>query len=251
MNTDPLIRRRLDSGLWAVFSELLRVPMEPPALPTRPGERLEAFHPAPGYLRYSLLGLRLLCAFLFLLALAGSAALAANEPEAGIIIGALALTAILGLYFVGYLFTYIEYCTTWYVMTGRSVRLRTGVWIVRETTITFENVQNVSVNQGPLQRLFGIADVRLDTAGGGGATATKGSQGEIPFAANMHQGLIRGVDNAQAIRDLIVKRMKGSRSAGLGDERHAGRGNARAWSPEHVGALREIREALKELSQSR
>ncbi len=251
MNTDPLIRRRLDTGLWAVFSGLLRVPMEPPALPTRPGERLEAFHPAPGYLRYSLLGLRIVCGFLFLMALAGSAALAADEPEAGIIIGALVLTAILALYFVGYLFTYIEYCTTWYVMTGRSVRLRTGVWIVRETTITFENVQNVSVNQGPLQRMFGIADVRLDTAGGGGTTTAKGSQGENPFVANMHQGLIRGVGNAQAIRDLIVKRMKGSRSAGLGDERRGAGGSARAWSQEHVGALREIREALKGLARSR
>ena len=39
---------------------------------------------------------------------------------------------------------------------------------VLETTITFENIQNVTVQQGPLQRLFGIADVRVDTAGGGG-----------------------------------------------------------------------------------
>ncbi|MBX7254793.1 MAG: PH domain-containing protein [Candidatus Hydrogenedentes bacterium] len=246
MNRPSLVRRGLDSGIWSILTGLLRVPSEPPALPTRPGETLETFHPAPGYLRYSLLGLRIVCAALLLVASIGSLALAADEPEAGVVVGLLALFLIVFIYSVGYVFTYVEYCTTWYVMTGRSVRLRTGVWIVRETTITFENVQNVSVNQGPLQRLFGIADVRLDTAGGGGATATAGSQGENPFAANMHQGVIRGVENAQEIRDLIVKRMKKSRSAGLGDDRHDK--VHRAWSPQHVDALREIREAIRELA---
>jgi len=251
MNTDSVVRRRLDSGIWSVLSGLLRVPAGPPTLPTRPSEQLEAFHPAPGFLRYSLLGLRIVCLILFLVATSFSVALAADEPAAGIIAGGVALIAIMGIYFVGYLFTYIGYCTTWYVMTGRSVRLRTGVWIVRETTITFENVQNVSVNQGPLQRLFGIADVRLDTAGGGGTAAAAHSKGENPFLANMHQGLLRGVDNAHAIRDLIVTRMKGSRSAGLGDDRRAGLGNAQAWSPEHVAALREIRETLTSMARAR
>lgn len=250
MNRDSIVRRQLDSGIWSLLSGLLRVPAEPPVLPTRPGEQLEAFHPAPGYLRYELLGLRIVCGGLFAMAAIGCAALAMDEPEAAIVIGALALGAILFIYFIGYLFTYIGYCTTWYVMTSRSVRLRTGVWVVRETTITFENVQNVSVNQGPLQRLFGIADVRLDTAGGGGTTASKGGQGENPFMLNMHQGLIRGVDNAPVIRDLIVMRMKRSRSAGLGDERH-GVGAARTWSPRHIAVLREIREAARDLAQSR
>lgn len=250
MNRDALARRRLDSGIWSILTGLLRVPSEPPVLPVRPGEQLEAFHPAPGFLRYSLLGLRIVCGCLVGVAALGCAAFAMEEPEAAIILAGLALGAIGGIYSAGYLFTYIGYCTTWYVMTDRSVRLRSGVWVVRETTITFENVQNVSVNQGPLQRLFGIADVRIDTAGGGGAAAVKGAQGENPFVMNMHQGFIRGVDNAQVIRDRIVSRMKRSRSAGLGDER-GDRGRARVWPPQYVRALRDIREAVRVLSQSR
>src|SRR4029450_5644495 len=99
-------------------------------------------------------------------------------------------------------------------MTTRSLRIRRGIWTIHETTITFENVQNVEVNQGPVQRLFGVADVRGDTAGGGGPPA--GYDGQA--AMNTPRGLIEGVSNAPQIRDLILSRLRRSHFAGLGDE---------------------------------
>ena len=75
---------------------------------------------------------------------------------------------------------------------------------IRETTITFENVQNVSMRQGPLQRLFGIANVIVETAGGG--QAQEGSSGGQ--AASAHLGLIEGIDDADRIRDLILQRLR-------------------------------------------
>ena len=61
-----------------------------------------------------------------------------------------------------YVGIHLRYDTTWYVLTDRSLRIRRGILTIHETTISFENVQNVEVRQGPLQRYFGIADVHGD-----------------------------------------------------------------------------------------
>ena len=60
---------------------------------------------------------------------------------------------------VAYVAIHLRYDTTWYVIGRRSLRIRRGIWIINETTITFENVQNIHITQGPLQRYFGIADL--------------------------------------------------------------------------------------------
>ncbi len=110
---------------------------------------------------------------------------------------------------------HLRYDTTWYVMSERSMRIRRGLWVIEETTITFENVQNVKLTQGPLQRHFGIADVMVDTAGGSsGGKRERGRTG--------HQGVIEGVtqEDAARLRDIILARLRRSSSAGLGDEDH-------------------------------
>ncbi len=149
---------------------------------------------------------------------------------------ALAIAVLPGM--LAYLAIHLRYDSTWYVMTARSLRIRRGIWIIRETTITFENVQNVEVRQGPLQRFFGIADVLVQTAGGGGKQPA-GQHGTETMTD--HHGLIEGISHAAEIRDLILARLRRSRVAGLGDEPHhlpAGAG----WSAEHLAVLREIRD---------
>ncbi|HVQ13322.1 MAG TPA: PH domain-containing protein, partial [Vicinamibacterales bacterium] len=75
------------------------------------------------------------------------------------------------------------------------------------------NVQNITVSQGPLERLFGISDVKVDSAGGGGGSGSHGqSQGQ-----NLHVATFRGVDNPGEIRDLMLQRLRRLRDAGLGD----------------------------------
>jgi hypothetical protein len=103
----------------------------------------------------------------------------------------------------------------WYKVTDRSLRIRTGVWNVSETTMTFDNIQNITVTQGPLERLFGISDVRVTTAGGGEAAAQK--KGGHGGGQNLHLGVFRGVDNPDEIRDLMLARLKRLRDTGLGD----------------------------------
>jgi uncharacterized membrane protein YdbT with pleckstrin-like domain len=147
---------------------------------------------------------------------------------------------------VAYVALHLRYDTTWYVMSGRSLRIRRGIWIIRETTVTFENVQNVELKQGPLQRHFGIANLLVQTAGGSGASPQQGK-------TNPHEALIEGIDDAKQVRDLIMSRVRRSRRAGLGDEHPGERyaaGSGARWTPEHLEALRAIRDEIAALRVS-
>jgi membrane protein YdbS with pleckstrin-like domain len=105
----------------------------------------------------------------------------------------------------------LDYELRWYIVTDRSLRIRAGLTSVQETTMSFANVQQVVVTQGPLQRLLGIADVRVQSAGGGG------DHHEPHAGESLHTGVFHGVDNAQEIRDLILDRLRQFRETGLGD----------------------------------
>jgi len=117
----------------------------------------------------------------------------------------------------------IDYEMRWYIVTDRCLRVRSGIWSVSELTMTFANVQDIRISAGPLQRLLGLADVKVTSAGGGG-----GSE-QLETA---HMAVFAGVDCAEAICDLIIGRLREYRDAGLGDpddkQRHAAGGPERA-----------------------
>jgi membrane protein YdbS with pleckstrin-like domain len=238
--------RWIYSGIWGILVQWFRVPEEPPTLPTRPHERVESFRPSEGFLRYLKFQFWVVLLIFDGLILFGEAIILAVSPVAGMLLLLPALAIAILPDIVAYIAIHLRYDTTWYVMTDRSLRIRRGIWIIHETTITFENVQNVVVNQGPLQRIFGIADVRVDTAGGGGGSA---SAGHGQQSTDAHKGIIEGVSNAHEIRDLILARLRRSKSAGLGDEvPEAPRRTVADWSAEHIAALREIRDAARMLA---
>ena len=112
-----------------------------------------------------------------------------------------------------YLLVWFDYELRWYMVTDRSLRIRYGVWKVNESTMSFANLQQVEVQQGPLQRLLGLADVHVQSAGGG--------SGHDPHRGHtedsLHTGIFHSVDNATEIRDLILERLRHFRQAGLGD----------------------------------
>lgn len=113
-------------------------------------------------------------------------------------------------------FTYamvrLDYELRWYMVTDRSLRIRSGLTSIQETTMSFANVQQVVVSQGPLQRLLGIADVHVQSAGGGG-----GGEDHKGHGNDMHMGVFHSVENAPEIRDLILARLRQFRETGLGD----------------------------------
>lgn len=237
-------------GVWAVLSNWFLVPKQPPELPVAPGEPYQSFRPAEGFLQYMKLqfwiGVFVLSSLIFF----GWLVLTIASPIAGIIIALPALAVAVLPQIVFYVAMHLRYDTTWYVLSDKSLRIRRGIWVINETTITFENVQNVTVQQGPLQRWFGISNVQIETAGGGGSQA--GGEGNM---VGPNVGLFEGVSNAREIRDLILSKLRRSQTTGLGDEdlsaampdapRPAGAGAGLRWTPRHVELLREIRDAVK------
>jgi len=106
---------------------------------------------------------------------------------------------------------WIDFTQRWYMITDRSLRLRWGGRKIQETTMSFANLQQVSVHQGPLQRLLKLADVLVESAGGGSGGK------ELEDKDSMHRSSFHAVENATEIRDLILARLKRFRQAGLGD----------------------------------
>ncbi len=105
----------------------------------------------------------------------------------------------------------LEFEQHWYIVTDRSLRIRTGLLRLQESTMSFANLQQVEVQQGPLQRLLGLADVHVQSAGGGGDHSDR-QQGD-----SLHTGIFHSVENATEIRDLILARLRQFRQTGLGD----------------------------------
>jgi membrane protein YdbS with pleckstrin-like domain len=225
--------------------EWFKVPADPPALPVGAGEAVASFRPAEGFLRYLTFQFWVWLALIDVLIMGLWAVAAFVWPVAGAVLLLPALAVAIVPDVLAYIAIHLRYDSTWYVLSDRSLRIRRGIWVIHETTITYENIQNVTVNQGPLQRWFGIADVRVDTAGGGAHAGQAAAR-----AASGHQGLIEGVANAAEIRELILGRLRGSQTAGLGDERAERFPTAApAWGVEHLAALREIRAAARRLAE--
>lgn len=102
----------------------------------------------------------------------------------------------------------LGYEMRWYMVSDRALRIRYGIYSLREQTMTVVNIQNMAVKRGPLQRLFGIADLEIRTASGGDSDDDDDS---------LSRGLLQGLDNADEVRDLLLASLRRSRDAGLGD----------------------------------
>jgi membrane protein YdbS with pleckstrin-like domain len=125
------------------------------------------------------------------------------------------MTLLATAFLVSALFTFLQqrmnYELRWYVVTDRCLRVRSGILNVHEITTTFANIQEVRLSAGPLQKLLGLADVEVHSAGGGSGKGSSGS----------HVARFEGVDNAPEIRDFILIRLAQYRDSGLGEKDHS------------------------------
>lgn len=100
--------------------------------------------------------------------------------------------------------------------------------------------QNVHVRQGPVQRYFGISTIVMESAG-----AAEG-EGHNQHAVG-NKAIMEGIHNPEEIRELILERVRQSRSVGLGDEPQPGAAISKGWSAKHQRALREILDEIRGL----
>jgi len=63
---------------------------------------------------------------------------------------------------------FLSWRATTYGVSGGAFHLKQGVLQKNERTIPLDHVQSVDTVQGVIQRLFGVVEVRVETAGGGG-----------------------------------------------------------------------------------
>lgn len=190
----------------------LAVAPGPPEPPAGTHASIRVFRASPRYLRYRLLGLAIGGGLVVAALLAAAVGLALAGETAGLVALLLVGAVTLGIVALVYAGLRIDYEVRHYVFTDRSVRVREGAWTVRERTLGFANVQNLRVTQGPLQRLFGISDLRMDTAGGGGGQGAQGGAG-----GGGHALRVAGVENAAELRELVAEYVRRRADAGLGD----------------------------------
>lgn len=222
-------------GVWRVLSDCFKVPENPPSLPVEAGGYYRTFHPSRRYLSYLKLYFWIAAIATDIAVLIGWLIVFDSYPFVG---GSLAIPA-LALAFlpdiVAYVAVHLRYDTMWYVMTDRSLRTRRGIWQILEHTITFENVQDVKVSRVPIQQLFGFATIIVETAG-----ATNAEGQSVHAVGN--KAIMQGIDNPHEIRNLIMDRVRMTRSAGLGDE--DARKSPIGWSTRQRELLSEIRDEI-------
>lgn len=223
--------------------QILRIP-PPPGPPPGDETTARSFRAAPNYFKYLMLiwGLKTLATAVGLLSWIAlmMPALIQGSRKRGWDNWTILFTAIevfglfttVGYWAYSWFAVRLDYDKRWYVVTDRSLRVREGILLVREATVTFANIQNLSISQGPLQRLLGIADLRVDTAGGGASNENKGVH-------NLHTTFFRGVSNADEIRELMQQRLRRLKDAGLGDQ-DDGRVELASTPSEFLTALRQV-----------
>lgn len=91
------------------------------------------------------------------------------SPVMALLIG---LAGVMVVLVVGYL----RWSTTLYWVAQDAVHLRTGIVSPDETSVPLARIQAIDTTQGPVQRLFGVHELHVQTAGGG-------AKGEIVLRA--------------------------------------------------------------------
>lgn len=203
------------SAIQRQLLQWLRVPPEP-APPDGSAGSVLVFRAGRNYWRWRVFAWALAQAGLLLFILLPMLPLLVRKKPVPASVESLLLGAeavLLAVYLVALVISYhaqrLDYELRWYIVTDRSLRIRSGIWSVAETTMTFANIQDLRITAGPLQGALGLADLEVSSAGGASSKETGASGG--------HVARFSGVDNAEAIRDLIVDRLKKYRDAGLGD----------------------------------
>ncbi|WP_411962855.1 PH domain-containing protein [Haloferax sp. YSMS24] len=110
-------------------------------------------------------------------------------------LGAVALVGFAVLAIAGYEFAYYERFE--YELTDDTLDIRSGVFSRRNREIPYRRIQNVDISRNVAQRLFGLAAVDLETAGGGG------TEGSLRFVT---------YEEAQRIQKEVARLKRGKTS---------------------------------------
>ena len=226
--------------LWPLFVPLLKLNHTEPALPE--GTALvRHLRPSEKWLTYQYLAAMFAMFMQFAGAVAAAIALIAQAKpwSVALAFGVLAIEfVVLGVTLVS---IRVDYELRHYLVGDRSLRVSMGAMIRREVTLSYANVQNLEVQQGPIERWLGYKSLTISTAG----AAQLSTQGE-----NLHQVTLAGLEDADAVRELILGMLKQQRDSGLG-EHQAHPPEQHALPLERLLEIRDAALALKAAAETR
>ena len=84
-----------------------------------------------------------------------------------------------------------------YVINSDSVKATAGVFWRKKVTIPYTKVTNLDITQGPLERMFDIGTIHVQTAGAGGQEGTKA---ELKLV---------GMRELDGLKDTIMEQIRG------------------------------------------
>lgn len=147
------------------------------------------------------------------------------------------VTSAFGLIFFPFIYLpfYFKYKTLKYRFDEEGISMAWGLLWHREINLTYRRIQDIHVNRGLIERWMGLATISIQTASGSaGAEMT-----------------IVGITHFDEMRDFLYQKMRGAR--GLDDEREQTDGAQPQGVPadEALELLREIRDELHTMRQSR
>lgn len=92
-------------------------------------------------------------------------------------------------------------------LTEDTYRAERGIIWKRYISIPYDRIQNVDIYRGIWDRILGLSDIQIHTAGYGGTGARgMGSEGRLP-------GLDK--ERAEEVRDILISKVKEARGQGL------------------------------------
>jgi putative membrane protein len=100
---------------------------------------------------------------------------------------------------------YVRWRTTTWWVSPEAIHHRRGLVGIKETDVPLTRIQSIDLEQGPVQRLFGVYAAHVQTGGGG-------ARGEIVLEAV-------GPDDVRALRELPSGRGRAAPIAEVGTER--------------------------------
>ena len=127
------------------------------------------------------------------------------------------------------------HATLLYTIEGDAVRAKGGVFWRKHVIVPAWKITHMDVTQGPLQRLFRLGTIHVQTAGAGGA---QGAQAELRLI---------GIRDLEGVKEAITERIRGydaGREARVAEPRPESAGEPQIL-PEILRELQTIRDLLQ------
>ena len=103
-----------------------------------------------------------------------------------------------------YIWAKLTYRFWFYEITEDTYKIEHGVIWKRYVSIPYERIQNIDIHRGVIARILGLSELRIQTAGFGGAQGKWGASAE---------GNLPGIERekAEQLREKLIAQVKGKK----------------------------------------